>query len=317
MLLSLLLLVGLLPVGASAAGGSLALEAGSVTASAEAGTTVRVPVNATANSGYGSGVLTVSWNKTALELKDVEYSALAPKGFSAAIQNTGKYIIDFGDVLATENFTGTGTFFTLVFEVRSGAQKGDYTVSLSDFDVYDKDIEPLTVTGKDGTVTLTDAPTVTLTGITITKAPAKTAYTEGESFDKSGMEVTAKYSDGSTAKVTDYELSPTGALKTSDESVTVSYTEGEVTVKAKQTVTVKAEPAVLKGIEISAPPAKTEYTEGESFDASGMEVTAKYSDGSLSVVTDYTFSPSGALKTSDESVTVSYTEGEEIGRAHV
>ena len=42
-LLSLVLLVGLLPVGASAAGGSLALEAGNVTASAEAGTTVGSP----------------------------------------------------------------------------------------------------------------------------------------------------------------------------------------------------------------------------------------------------------------------------------
>jgi len=237
-LLALALVSVLLPVGVSAAG-TLALEAGKVMAPAVPGTVIRVPIKATANSGYGSGILTVGWDKNVLELKDVEYSARAPKGYSADIQNTGKYIIDFGDDLATTNYTGTGTFFILVFAVRAGAAKGDYPISLSDFDINDKDIDPVTVTGKAGTVTLTDAAPVTLTGITITKVPARTAYLLGETFDKAGMEVTAAYSDNSTAKVTGYTVSPAGALKTSDTSVTVSYTENGVTRTVKQMITVK------------------------------------------------------------------------------
>lgn len=179
MLLALLLLAALLPLGASAAVDGLALEAGEVTALATAGTTVRVPIKATANSGYGSGILTVSWNKAVLELKDVEYSALAPKGYSAEIKNTGKYIIDFGDDLATKDFTGTGTFFTLVFQVKAGAMTGDYPITLTDFDVNDNYIDPVTVTGKAGKVKLVATLPATVTGAlsggslkyTVTNAP--------------------------------------------------------------------------------------------------------------------------------------------------
>ena len=78
-----------------------------------------------------------------------------------------------------------------------------------------------------------------LTGITITARPDKTTYTAGESFSKAGMVVTAAYSDGSTAPVTTYTYSPSGALTTADTQITIRYTEGGVTQQAVQLITVK------------------------------------------------------------------------------
>ena len=223
-----------------------------------------------------------------------------------------------------------------------------------------------------------------LAAIAVTNGPVKTVYTEGESFDSTGMTVTANYSDGSKKPVTGYTVTPSGALTVNDSSVTVTYTEGGITRTAVQKITVKATavyykiifhanggsvtPAagttgkdgklkslpiptrsgnyrfdgwfseenggtqittdtvfkedstiyahwsdtggiVLDSIAVTTGPAKTIYTEGESFDSTGMTVTANYKDGSKIPVTGYTVTPSGALTVNDSSVTVTYTEG--------
>ena len=77
-----------------------------------------------------------------------------------------------------------------------------------------------------------------LASIAITTAPTKTTYTAGESFDATGMVVTATYTEGDPEAVTGYTYSPSGALATTDESVTISYTSGGVTKTASQTITV-------------------------------------------------------------------------------
>ena len=80
----------------------------------------------------------------------------------------------------------------------------------------------------------------TLYSIAITTPPTKTAYTAGETFEPTGMVVTATYSDSSTTPVTGYTVSPSGALSESDTQITVTYTEGGVTKTATQTITVTA-----------------------------------------------------------------------------
>lgn len=89
-----------------------------------------------------------------------------------------------------------------------------------------------------------------LTEIEITKQPSKTNYVKGQIFDKTGMVVTATYNDGTSKEVTNYTISPNGVLTTSDNKVTISYTENNVTKTAEQAITVKAkeEPKpILKG----------------------------------------------------------------------
>lgn len=64
----------------------------------------------------------------------------------------------------------------------------------------------------------------------------------------------------------------------------------------------------LQSIAITTPPSKTTYAQGENFDATGMVVTATYSDGSSTPVTDYTVEGGKPFASSDTSVTIKYAE---------
>ena len=168
----------------------------------------------------------------------------------------------------------------------------------------------VTVTTEDGDFTANCTFTiheVQLTGISITTPPTKTAYHYGEVFNPSGVKITASYDDGTTEILddSDYTYSPTTAL-TENMNITFSYTYNGVTKTATQAVTV----ATLESIEITTQPTKTNYSVGQLFDTTGMIVTANWSDNTTSTVTDYTYSPNGALTISDTTIIISYTAGE-------
>ena len=88
--------------------------------------------------------------------------------------------------------------------------------------------------------TNTQTPTAKVTSIAITKAPTKTSYKVGETFDKAGMVVTATYSDGSKKEITNYTVSPSAALKLTDKKVAITYNENGVTKNVEQNITVTA-----------------------------------------------------------------------------
>lgn len=145
-----------------------------------------------------------------------------------------------------------------------------------------------------------------LASIEISNPPTKTAYKYGEVFSPAGMAVTARYTDGQSRTVTGYTYSPTGALKLSDTTITVSYTEGDVTKTTTQAITVAK---ALDRIAVTTPPNRTSYFSGEQFSAAGMVVTAYYTDGSSGAVTGYAYSPAGALAAGNTTITFSYPEG--------
>lgn len=172
-----------------------------------------------------------------------------------------------------------------------------------------KDTTAITVNYQRGGIKKTATVAVTvrvLASIEITNPPTKTAYKYGESFTTAGMVVAAHYTDGQSRAVTGYTYSPTGALKLSDTTITVSYTEGDVTKTTTQAITVAK---VLDRIAVTTPPNRTSYFSGEQFSTAGMVVTAYYTDGSSAAVTGYTYSPSGALAAGNTTITISYTEG--------
>lgn len=79
-----------------------------------------------------------------------------------------------------------------------------------------------------------------LDAIQITVPPAKTAYKEGETFDKTGMQVLALWSDGKKTDVTaeiQYVKEP---LKQTDTEIKIQYTYGNVIKEAIQAITVAA-----------------------------------------------------------------------------
>lgn len=77
-----------------------------------------------------------------------------------------------------------------------------------------------------------------LTEIEITTPPTKTIYVEGESFEKAGMVITAHYNDLTSKEVTDYQVLEGENLTYGKTSVTITYTEGEVTKQVQQPITV-------------------------------------------------------------------------------
>ncbi len=94
-----------------------------------------------------------------------------------------------------------------------------------------------------------------------------------------------------------------------NQTVTVSYTEGEVTKTTDYTITVSAPPA-LASIALSGNYPTTFY-QNDAFTHQGMVVTATYEDNSTKDVTSSaTFSTPDMTTTGTKEVTVSYTEGD-------
>ena len=141
-----------------------------------------------------------------------------------------------------------------------------------------------------------------VTGIEITSQPTKSAYTEGETFDRSGMVVSKLLDDSAKEAVTDYTIDKTGALTVNDTKITVTWGEFTATVN----ITVTAKDAVATGIEIATPPKKTTYLVGESFDPAGMVIKKVMSDGTKVVVADFTVDKTTPLTTADTKVTVTW-----------
>ena len=107
-----------------------------------------------------------------------------------------------------------------------------YTVTA---DGYNTEIGSITPTGE-ATITVTLDPE--LAEIVVTTPPTKTAYTIGESFDPAGMVITANYMNSATATVTGYTYAPNGALASGDTTITITYTENDITQTATQAITV-------------------------------------------------------------------------------
>jgi predicted CoA-binding protein len=217
-----------------------------------------------------------------------------------------------GEILDT-----TGIAVTATYSDESTEEVSGYTVT--GFDSSEAvGTQTITVRYTYGGVTKTATFTVSITAnrtlslIAITTPPTKIAYTVGESLDTTGMAVTATYSDGSASPVTGYTTNGfNNAAVAASQTVTVSYTEGDVTKTATFNVSITAN-RTLSLIAITAPPTKIAYTVGESLDTTGMAVTATYSDGSTAPVpvTGYTTSGSNnAAVAASQPVTVSYTEG--------
>lgn len=138
-----------------------------------------------------------------------------------------------------ENFDPSGMVVTATFADDTTADvTEDCTFSP---ETMEQGTKSVTVTYKRAGITKTATVAVAvrvLDHIAVTTPPSRTAYFSGETFNKAGMVVTAHYNDGSSATVTGYTYSPTGALNMSSTTITVSYSEGGVTKTATQAITV-------------------------------------------------------------------------------
>lgn len=94
----------------------------------------------------------------------------------------------------------------------------------------------VTVVSQGGTVTAKKE----LKSLTISQAPAKTAYAAGEMFEPAGMVVTAGFSDDTQEDVTASVTYSQEPLQAGTESIAVSYTYERAVMSAEQAITVSA-----------------------------------------------------------------------------
>ena len=140
--------------------------------------------------------------------------------------------------------------------------------------------------------------------VEITSLPSKTTYDVGETFNASGMAVTATYADGTTEDVTaDCTAAPT-TMAADTSQVVITYQRAGITLTATVAVTVRQ----LASIKVTTAPTKTTYYIGEKIDTTGAVISAVMSDGTEKTVTGWTYSPTTALTASSTAITFSYTE---------
>ena len=138
-----------------------------------------------------------------------------------------------------------------------------------------------------------------------------TEFIVGDEFSHEGMTVTAHYyGEQADADVTDqavfsgYDMNTAGT-----QTVTVSYTEDEITQSTTYQIVVNPEEGqfVLDRIELSGN-YPTEFEVGDEFSHDGLVVTAHYLGKDSQEVTNYEISGYDMNAAGEQTVTVSYTE---------
>ena len=179
-----------------------------------------------------------------------------------------------------ETFSSAGTEVTVTYN--NGTTKvitSGMTFSSPDMSTAGTKTVTVTYSGKTATFSITVL-AVTVSSLTISKNPTKTSYYTGDKFDSTGLKVTAKYNNNSTADVTSsVTLSNPDMSTAGTKTVTVTY-GGK---SASFTITVSA--PTVSSIAVTTKPTKVTYFTGETFSSAGMKITATYNNNTTREVT--------------------------------
>ena len=148
--------------------------------------------------------------------------------------------------------------------------------------------------GASGVITWVQA-----TRLEVTHMPTKTKYLVGETFDSTGLIITAYYNNNTSEQVTGYTLSSPDMSAYGSKTVTVTFDE--------KTVDFSILVVDITGIEIKTPPTKQEYLVGDALDSTGLTVLVKYTDGTSETITSgFTVSDLDSSSIGEKEITVTY-----------
>ena len=155
--------------------------------------------------------------------------------------------------------------------------------------------------GKSTTFTV-EVKAIVPVSISIKKAPNKTEYFVGDSYDGTGLVVNVVYNNGTNKDITTgFTTSGFSSASAGKNTVTVSY-EG---FTAAFDVTIKA--VELTGIEIAKQPNKTTFNTGDELDTTGLVLTLKYNNGTTGTTDKgYTVSGYDTDTAGEQTITVTY-----------
>ena len=172
---------------------------------------------------------------------------------------------------------------------------------LSGFDSATAGEKTITVTfqGQTATFKVTVAEAV-LESIRVAANPTKVAYFPGEEFDPAGIQVKAKYNNGSERDVAVADLAFSGfdSATSGEKTITVTFQE--------KTATFTVEVVAQNGIEITAAPNKVRYGIGDEFDATGLKVSKTFANGGKQelAASDYQLSGFDSATAGEKTITV-------------
>lgn len=148
--------------------------------------------------------------------------------------------------------------------------------------------------GASGVITWVQA-----TRLEVTHMPTKTRYLLGETFDSTGLIITAYYNDNTSEQVTGYTLSSPDMTTYGNKTVTVTFDE--------KTVDFSILVVDISEIEIKTLPTKQEYLVGDTLDSAGLTVLVKYTDGTSETITSgFTVSELDSSSIGEKEITVTY-----------
>ena len=138
--------------------------------------------------------------------------------------------------------------------------------------------------------------------ITITTQPTKTVYAQYDAPDLTGAQITATFTDGVTADVTNaVAVSPAILSDTGTQTITLTYGGSTATFN----VTVNT----MTAISVTTLPTKTSYQPNEALDLTGIVVTGTAGALSPVITSGCSFSPAnGTILTTEgtHAITVTY-----------
>lgn len=142
-----------------------------------------------------------------------------------------------------------------------------------------------------------------LSSISINAMPTAREYKVGDTLNTAGLEIVAKYSNGTSMIVSSgFEVSPTTLNSAGTQNITVSYMGKTCTFP----VLVAEAEQVVESILIVSEPTKLEYTVGEWLDTSGLKLRIQTNKGSFDVTTGFSCFPNVLDKEGSQTITVNY-----------
>lgn len=149
--------------------------------------------------------------------------------------------------------------------------------------------------GATGTITWL----IRVTRLEVTHMPTKARYFVGETFDSTGLAITAYYNDNTSEQVTGYTLSRPDMSAYGSKTVTVTFDE--------KTVGFSILVVDISAIEVKTMPTKIEYPKGDVFDTTGLSILVKYTDGTSEIKTSgFEVSGFNSSSVGEKTITVTY-----------
>ena len=248
----------------------------------------------------GTGYHTLEFSKP-IEIKGSKFAVVVE---IEDLQNEGTTILLEAKVpeLETLNYVSTETGKCLI----AGEYEFDNCVWEDLGKLHEKNSRHLNADSTIKAFTVTELNDGSLKNIEIVTPPNKVDYYEGDNFNGEGMVIKANFNSKTQPYTildsSSYTIENGTNLKANQNSVIISFEDESV----EQPINV--EKNTVTSIRVKNPPKKTEYIEGQNFDASEMVIEATYKNGTVKNVSNYKIENGKNLKYNQNYVTISFDE---------